>query len=515
MTEDQRTPEEDHKYATSGRRLSGKEWKNLGKKRLKADHCIVVHPKNMRTAIGGTTVGNFMEWFDFGVYGYLAVTMTTVFTEGMDRQMGLLVTLLGFAVSFLVRPIGGMVLGPLGDKIGRQKVLFFTMATMASATALIGVLPTAGQVGLWVIIPLYLLKMIQGFSTGGEYAGATTYVSEFAPDRTRGFWASWLDVGSYIGFAAGAGTVAITSVIATSVAGDTAMVDGGWRIPFLIAIPLGAVAIWFRMKIPETPGFEVVVAEGLDVKDPDDPYARHGLIGVVHHFWKEILIGIAIVAGSQTVGYALTSFMPTYLEETVKVSNIEAAVVTIPVLIIMSACLPLIGRISDKLGRKFVFMTAAGLTAVLIVPAFAIMQIGEMWAITIALFMVAIPAGFYIACLASTLPALFPTASRYGGMGLTFNLGVSLFGGTTPLFSQALIDLTGNSYMPAFYIMFFSVVAFVAICFMKETARRPLLGSFPTVSSHAEAIELVRTQDTNDELDVDTMPIPVIAESRS
>lgn len=481
--------------------------KALKKKRLEADHCIVIEQKSIRTAIGGTTVGNFMEWFDFGVYGYLAVTMTSVFTEGMDPQMGLLVTLLGFAVSFLVRPLGGMVLGPLGDKIGRQKVLFFTMATI---TALIGVLPTAAQVGLWVIIPLYLLKMIQGFSTGGEYAGATTYVSEFAPDKPRGFWASWLDVGSYIGFAAGAGTVAVTTVISTAVAGETAMVDGGWRIPFLIAIPLGAVAIWFRLKIPETPSFEASVAEGLDVKVKDDKYARHGLIGVIRHFWKEILIGIAIVAGSQTAGYALTSFMPTYLEETVKVSNVQAAVVTIPVLVAMSLCLPLIGRLSDRLGRKFVFIVAAAATIVLIVPAFAIMQIGGMWAITIALFMVAVPAGFYIACLASTLPALFPTSSRYGAMGLTFNLGVSLFGGTTPLVSQALIDATGNSYMPAFYIMFFSVIALVAVLFMKESAHRPLLGSFPTVNTHEEAVELARTQDDNPDLDPDTMPIPVV-----
>ncbi|WP_375294997.1 MFS transporter [Brevibacterium sp.] len=477
------------------------------RKRLEADDIIVVRPKSIRTAIGGTTVGNFMEWFDFGVYGYLAVTMTTVFTEGMDRQMGLLVTLLGFAVSFLVRPLGGMVLGPLGDKIGRQKVLFFTMATMATSTALIGVLPTAAQVGLWVIIPLYLLKMIQGFSTGGEYAGATTYVSEFSPDKDRGYWSSWLDVGSYLGFAFGAGTVAITSVIATAVWGETAMIDGGWRVPFLIAIPLGIVAIWFRTKIPETPGFESSQSSGQAAKDVDDPYARHGLIGVIRHFWKEILIGIAIVAGSQTVGYALTSFMPTYLEETVKVSNIEAAVATIPVLVIMSACLPLIGRLSDRRGRKFVFLVAAGLTIVLIVPAFAIMQIGQMWAVLVALFMVALPAAFYIACLASTLPALFPTASRYGAMGLTFNLGVSLFGGTTPLVSQALIDLTGNSYMPAFYIMFFSIIAFVAVCLMKESAQRPLLGSFPTVASQAEAVELARTQDENPDIDTKTMPL--------
>ena len=139
--------------------------------RLEVDDVIVVDTKRVRTAIGGTVVGNFMEWFDFGIYGYLAVTLSVVFTSDLPDPWGLLVTLLGFAISFLVRPFGGFVLGPLGDRIGRQKVLFLTMAMMAVATALIGVLPTSAQIGLWAIVPLYLLKMLQGFSTGGEYAG--------------------------------------------------------------------------------------------------------------------------------------------------------------------------------------------------------------------------------------------------------------------------------------------------------------------------------------------------------
>lgn len=151
--------------------------------RLTVDDVNVVPPKKIRPAIKGTVVGNFMEWYDFGIYGYLTVTMTAVFTQGLPQEWQLLAVMFGFAVSYLVRPLGGLVLGPLGDKVGRQKVLYVTMAMMAVSTALIGLLPTAASIGAWALVLLYLLKMVQGFSTGGEYAGATTYVAEFAPDR--------------------------------------------------------------------------------------------------------------------------------------------------------------------------------------------------------------------------------------------------------------------------------------------------------------------------------------------
>lgn len=477
-----------------------------GAPRLAVDDVIVVDKKRVRTAIGGTVVGNFMEWFDFGIYGYLAVTLTAVFASDVPAPWGLLVTLLGFAISFLVRPFGGFVLGPLGDRIGRQKVLFLTMAMMAAATALIGILPTSAQIGLWAIIPLYLLKMVQGFSTGGEYAGATTYVSEFSPDKRRGFWSSWLDVGSYVGFAAGASAVAITTAITTSISGENAMTDYGWRIPFLLAIPLGIVAIYFRLRIPETPAFE---QSGTVEVDADDPMARQGLVGIVRHHWKALLIGIALVAATNTAGYALTSYMPTYLEKEVGVSNLSAAIATVPVLLIMSATLPLIGRLSDRIGRKPVYAIAAGSALVLLVPAFLIMQIGELWAVIIALFMAAVPVAFYVAISASALPALFPTASRFGAMAVAYNVAVSLFGGTTPLFSQALIDLTGNTLMPAFYIMFFAALGLVALLSMRETAKRPLLGSLPTVETPAEAEALVERQDDDPLIDTSTMPLAI------
>jgi len=472
---------------------------------------IVVNKKKVRTAIGGTVVGNFMEWFDFGIYGYLAVTLTVVFTSSLPEPWGLLVTLLGFAISFLVRPFGGLILGPLGDRIGRQKVLFFTMAMMATATALIGVLPTSQQIGLWAIVPLYLLKMLQGFSTGGEYAGATTYIAEFSPDKRRGFWGSWLDMGSYLGFAAGASAVALTTLITQSVWGETAMVDFGWRIPFLLAVPLGIVAIWFRLRIPETPSFEAAHEhEAAAEHDADDPLARHGIGGIIRHHWRAVLIGIAIVAATNTAGYALTSYMPTYLEKEVGIDTLGAALATVPVLIIMAACLPFVGRLSDRIGRKPVYLMAAGSTLVLMLPAFAIMQIGEEWAVFLALGMVAVPVGLYVALSASALPALFPTASRFGAMAIAYNVSVSLFGGTTPLFSQALIEATGNTYMPAFYIMFFAVLGAIAILTMKETAQRPLLGSVPTVSTIEEAREVVENQDEDPLIDTSTMPLPII-----
>lgn len=476
--------------------------------RLTVDDVNVVPPKKIRPAIKGTVVGNFMEWYDFGIYGYLTVTMTAVFTQGLPEEWQLLAVMFGFAVSYLVRPIGGLVLGPLGDKVGRQKVLYVTMAMMAISTALIGVLPTAASIGGWALILLYLLKMIQGFSTGGEYAGATTYVAEFAPDRRRGFFGSFLDMGSYLGFAAGASVVALTTWISTYFAGETAMADFGWRIPFLTAIPLGIIAVYLRTRIPETPAFENSQNEDAEIieKDVDDPYARLGLTGVIRHHWPALLIGIAIVAATNTAGYALTSYMPVYLEEQIGLHAASAAAVTVPVLVVMSLMLPFVGRWSDKVGRKPVYATAIGATLVLMVPAFMIMNTGSIGAVLIALSMVAIPTGLYVALSASALPALFPTASRFSGMGISYNISVSLFGGTTPLITQFLLQKTGLDIVPALYIMFFSAIAGIALLFMKESSQKPLLGSFPTVETTQEAHEIVKTQDEDPNIDTSHMP---------
>jgi len=473
----------------------------------------------MRTAIGGTVVGNIMEWFDFGVYGYMAIMLAGLFFQTGSEQLDLILALLGFAVSFLVRPFGGLVLGPLGDRIGRQRVLFFTMAMMATATALIGVLPTQSQVGVWAAFGLYALKLVQGFSTGGEYAGATTYVAEFAPDRKRGLFASFLDVGSYLGFALGAGSVALTHLITSQVWGPDAMESWGWRIPFLLAIPLGGIAIWFRARIPETPAFEAADelrdAEPGQIVGLEGLHARKNALGIIRHHWRELVVGIALVAATNTAGYALTSYMPTYLGDQFGYDEMTSAAATIPALLVLCAMIPVVGWASDRVGRRAVYGAAVVAGIVLTIPAFWLMHAGSFLLIQLAMFLMAVPVALFAGPSAGSLPALFPTAARYGAMGLCYNVSVSLFGGTTPLVSQELIHLTGNSYMPALWIMLFSVLTGVAILGlgMRESANRPLLGSFPSVETEEEARELVATQDANPLIDTSEMPIVAEAEA--
>ncbi|OMH34175.1 MFS transporter [Tersicoccus sp. Bi-70] len=468
----------------------------------------VVDPPQLRKAVSGTVVGNAMEWYDFGIYGYLAVTMGQVFFPAEDPGAQLLASLAAFAVSFLMRPLGGLVFGPLGDKIGRQRTLAVTMLMMAAGTFVIGLLPSFEQVGVLAPVLLVLMRMIQGFSTGGEYAGATTFVTEYAPDRRRGFLSSLLDVGSYLGFAVGAATVSIFQIAL----GEQGMLDGGWRWPFLIAGPIGLIGLYFRLKIEESPQFEASQAlrekTEAAASSSGDAAAepRLGLVGIVRAHWRELAIAMFLVAAANTVGYALTSYMPTYLTDTLGYDALHGTVLTIPVLIAMSAGIPWTGRLSDRFGRRPVLATAAIATIVLMIPAFSLLAVGELWSTILGLCLVALCVMPYVANLASSLPALFPTASRYGAMGVAYNFAVAIFGGTTPLLVQGLIQLTGQDMVPAWYLMFFSVLGLIAIWRMPETAGRPMLGSMPNVQSEQEAAELVAGQHDNDRLDLEALP---------
>ncbi|YCH06526.1 MFS transporter [Arthrobacter sp. alpha11c] len=482
-----------------------KKTKLRSKRRLKESDVNVVDQPMLKKALGGTIVGNTMEWYDVGVFGYLITTMGPVFLPEADKSVQTLFLLGTFAATFIARPLGGVVFGWLGDKVGRQKVLAATLMLMAASTFAVGLLPGYAQIGIWAAALLVILKLVQGFSTGGEYAGATTFVSEYAPDKRRGFFASFLDMGSYIGFALGA---ALVSVLQLTL-GQAAMEEWGWRLPFLIAGPLGVIAVYFRSKIEESPQFQATLdAQEAIAKDAaaQDANVAKGPVGIIKAYWRQIVLAMILAAAANTVGYALTSYMPTYLTDSKGYDPVHGTLLTIPVLVIMALCIPLTGKLSDRIGRRPVLWIGAGSTIAFSVPAFMLIGIGDIWSTLAGLALIAFPVTFYIANLASALPALFPTSSRYGGMGIAYNFSVAIFGGTTPFIVQGLIEGTGDDMMPAYYLMGTSIVGAIAIYFLRESAQRPLPGSMPSVDTAAEARELVATQDTNPLINLDEMP---------
>lgn len=479
----------------------GTKPKSKRKRRLKVSDVTVVEKSVLKRAVVGTVVGNFMEWYDVGIYGYLAVTLGHVFLSDAPDAVQRLFSLGVFAVTFIARPLGGMILGSLGDKLGRQKILAFTLLAMSGATFLIGVLPNFAAVGFWAPLALILLKLVQGFSTGGEYAGASTLITEYAPDKHRGFFASLLDVGSYLGFAAGA---AVVSILQTNTA-ETAMLSWGWRIPFILALPMAVIALYFREKVEDTPVFQQAqaAAEKASKEGGEEVTQAHtGVADLVKGYWRELLVAFTLVAAANTLGYTLTTYMPTYLTTTLDYDPQHGTLLTIPVLIILAGFIPLTGALSDKIGRKKVLFAGALSGAILIFPSFLLMEVGSIWATLLGLGLLAIPVALMVSNLASSLPALFPTSARYGGMGFSYNLAVAVFGGTAPLIMEALITVTGVKLAPAFWIAFTSIMGLIAVFFLKESARQPMPGAMPTVSTKAEAHELVENQDTNPDLNV-------------
>ncbi|WP_413601346.1 MFS transporter [Curtobacterium sp. Curtsp57] len=474
------------------------------RRRLRQSDVTVVDKSMMRKAVGGMVVGNTMEWYDVGVYGYLAVTMGRVFLPTAEPAVQILFSLGVFAATYIARPLGGIVFGRLGDKIGRQKVLATTLIMMAASTFLIGALPDFALIGAAAPVLLVVLKLLQGFSTGGEYAGATTFITEYAPDRRRGFFASFLDFGSYMGFALGA---AVVSVLQVSL-GEETMTAWGWRLPFLLAGVIGAVAIYFRLRIEESPVFQATqAAQAAATEAIAEAQGRpRNVVVMVKEHWRPIVIAVMLVAASNTVGYALTSYMPTYLTDSLGYSALDGTLLTIPVLVLLAVMLPLTGKLSDKLGRRVVMWIGAATTVVLVIPAFMLIGHGAQWSTLLGLGLLALMTALWVSNQAASLPALFPTNTRYGGMGFAYNIAIAVFGGTTPLIVQALLTWTGDELAPAYFLMAMSVIGAVGVFCMKESSRRPLPGSMPAVESDAEARELVLTQDTNPNLDLGDLP---------
>ncbi|MFJ3333306.1 glycine betaine/L-proline transporter ProP [Streptomyces sp. NPDC086766] len=437
----------------------------------------VIDPALVKRAVKAAALGNAMEWFDFGVYSYIAVTLGKVFFPSGNPTAQLLSTFGAFAAAFLVRPIGGMVFGPLGDRIGRQKVLATTMIMMAVGTFAIGLIPSYATIGVGAPLLLLAARLVQGFSTGGEYAGATTFIAEYAPDKKRGFLGSWLEFGTLVGYVGGAGLVTLmTALLSTE-----DLTSWGWRIPFLIAGPMGIIGLYLRLRLEETPAF-AAEAEKAESRRPKVPLRE-----MVAGQWKALLLCMALVLIYNVTDYMLLSYMPSYLTSELKYDETHGLLVVLGVMVLMMIVQPFAGALSDRIGRRP--MIAAGCAGFLFlsVPALLLIRQGSLLAVALGMGALGLLLVCFTASMPAALPALFPTRVRYGSLSIGFNISVSLFGGTTPLVVTALIGATGNVMMPAYYMMAASLIGGAAVWFMAESAGRPLPGSAPAVERAEDA----------------------------
>lgn len=463
------------------------QFKRSQKKKLHLEDITIIDNDKLKKAITAAALGNAMEWFDFGVYGFIAITLGKIFFPDTNGSLQILATLATFAVAFLVRPLGGLFFGPLGDKLGRQKVLAATIIIMAASTFCIGLIPSYATIGIWAPLLLLVCRLAQGFSTGGEYCGACIFIAEYSPDRKRGFMGSWLEFGSISGFLLGAGTVTLISHLLT----DDQLMSWGWRIPFFIAGPLGLIGLFLRSHLGETPAFEQY-QENKQQLEAENGISKVSLKEIILYHWRPLLICIGLVIVTNVTYYMLLTYMPSYLSHNLHYSEEHGVILIIVVMIGMLFVQPFMGLLSDKIGRKPIVLTGCIGLFTLSIPCFMLITTGQVSYIFAGLMILGVFLNMFTGVMPSTLPALFPTMIRYSALAISFNISVSLFCGTTPLVAAWLTEATQNIMMPAYYLMGVSVIGAIAILYTKETANKPLKGSTPAASDKAEAKELLQ-----------------------
>jgi MFS family permease len=437
-------------------------------------------------SIQGTAIGNFMEAYDFTLFSLVATILAQKFYPGENSGAGNLIATFGtMTAGFVVRPLGGFIFGPLGDRIGRKPVLVMTISLMAVCATATGVLPVYHTIGVWAPILLTVIRISQGLSSGGEYAGAMTFIAEHAPDHKRGMLAGFLPVGTLGGFVVGA---ALVTVLQTALP-TSDMLAWGWRIPFMLAAPLGLIAVYLRSRIDESPDYKEMHAR----QQPTS--GRKQFQQTVVQQWKALLVCSGLELAISDTSYMLSGYVPTYLKKAVGVPDNPALVMVLVVLAVLTIGVMFVAMLSDRIGAKPLLWTGCGLLVAFSIPAFSLMRFGSGYpAKFIGVLLVGSAMLFLSSIEPSILPALFPTSVRYGAVSIGFNIAVSAFGGSTPLIAESLVAGTGNAMMPAYMLVFAGLVGAVTLLFAPEVAGKPLPGSGSSIESPEEARDLVGTQ---------------------
>ncbi|MGE0215236.1 MFS transporter [Mycolicibacterium sp.] len=419
-------------------------------------------PGAVAAAVRGAAIGNTVEWFDFAIYSFLATYIADRFFPPGDDTAALLNTFAIFAAAFFMRPLGGFFFGPLGDRIGRQRVLALVILLMSASTLAIGLVPSYASIGVLAPLLLLFLRCLQGFSAGGEYGSGACFLAEYASDRHRGFVVSFLVWSVVVGFLLGSLTVTGLEALLP----ENAMNDYGWRIPFLIAGVLGVVGLYIRLRLRDTPEFESLRDAGEVSSSP--------LKEAVTTSWRPILQIIGLVVVHNVGFYVVYTFLPSYFTKTLEFTKTDAFLSITVASLIGIVLIPPLGALSDRIGRKPLLLAGSIGFAVFAYPLFLLLNTGSLAAAIIAhAALSAIESVFVSASLAAGAE-LFATRVRSSGYSIGYNVSVAVFGGTAPYVATWLVARTGNDLAPAFYVIAAAIVTLLTVLTMRETARRPL-----------------------------------------
>lgn len=421
--------------------------------------------REQRRVAAACIIGNFMEYFDFAVYGFFALAIGANFFPSESASTQLLSSLAVFGVAFLIRPLGGVVFGLIGDRAGRRRSLSLSIVVMGVATALIGLLPTYGAIGIAAPLLLVLLRCIQGLSVGGEWGASSAYLIETAPPGRRGVRGSYPSMAAALGLVFGSALALLFGFLLT----PEQLTTWGWRIPFLIAAPLAVLGLYIRRKLEDTPVFLEIE------KDADRPRASWRDAFSRHHA-KALLITFAFSWICGVGLYYLGSYVVNYLSTTAELPRIEAVLITGAALAVYAGLCPLAGRASDRFGRRRTVLFGCAGHAVLGIPMFLLLGTGDLLAIAVALLLFGIIQAPINANTSLILIELFPASTRLTAGSVGFNLGVGAPSGFGPLVAAALVVATGLSYSPGFFLSGVALVCgAILFALLPETAGRDLL----------------------------------------
>jgi MHS family proline/betaine transporter-like MFS transporter len=415
-----------------------------------------------RRAITAGVIGNVLEWYDFGVYGYLVPTISQLFFPGTDRVVSLLSTFAVFGVGFLMRPVGSIVFGIYGDRHGRRVALSAVIFVMAAATFAMGLLPTYAQAGVLGPILLVVVRLFQGLSAGGEWGGSTSYIVEFAPAGRRGFFGSWQLVGVGGGFLLGS----LTAALLNGALSQADRLAWGWRLPFLFGIAVGIVGAYLRWRLDDTPKYTEL--------EEQHAVAQAPLAEAFREYPRETLLGFGVTLHNTVAYYIALVYMNSFMVTAGKLPASTALWIGTFCLAVFVLLLPLMGWLSDRVGRRPLLLASCAGYIVLGYPFFLMSSSGNVGLTILSqLLMILFYAPYAGACPAF-YAEIFPTRIRYTALSIGYNIAVAIFGGFAPFIATFLVRETGSNYAPAAYVILAAVVTGVILLKTRETAFQPL-----------------------------------------